>query len=109
MIHGLELPIQAQDLVKAYQTSKHFWDIYHYITDRKLHLVLKHKICIHAEALNYIVVNNFLFRIDTQKDKDRDKGNLFLLVIPEKYKHILFSIPIMTLYYQDTWDHIEQQ
>ena len=23
-IHGLELPIQAQDLVKAYQTSTHF-------------------------------------------------------------------------------------
>ena len=24
VIHGLELPIQAQDLVKAYQTSMHF-------------------------------------------------------------------------------------
>ena len=24
MIHGLELPIQAQDLIKAYQTSVHF-------------------------------------------------------------------------------------
>ena len=24
IIHGLELPIQAQDLVKAYQTSTHF-------------------------------------------------------------------------------------
>ena len=45
--------------------------------------------CICAEALNYVVVNNFLFRIDTQKDKDRDKGNLFLLVIPEKYEPII--------------------
>ena len=45
--------------------------------------------CIHAEALNYIVVNNFIFRIDTQIDKDRDKGNLYLLVIPEKYKPII--------------------
>ena len=35
-IHRLELPIQAQDLVKAYQTSACFRDIYHYITDRKL-------------------------------------------------------------------------
>ena len=33
VIHGLELPIQAQDLVKAYLTSTHFRDIYHYITD----------------------------------------------------------------------------
>ena len=75
MIHGLELPIQTQDLVKAYQTSMHFQDIYHYITDRKLSSGSKAQNCIHAEALNYVVVNNFLFRIDTQKDKDRDKGN----------------------------------
>ena len=32
-----------------------------------------------------------MFRIDTQKDKDRDKGNLFLLTIPEKYKPIIFN------------------
>ena len=32
-----------------------------------------------------------MFGIDTQKDKDRDKGNLFLLVIPEKYKPIIFN------------------
>ena len=89
MIHGLGLPIQAQDLIKAYQTSMHFRDIYHYITDRKLPSGAKAQNCIHAEALNYVVVNNFLFRIDTQKDKDRDKGNLFLLVIPEKYEPII--------------------
>ena len=29
VIHRLELPIQAQDLIKAYQTSMHFRDIYH--------------------------------------------------------------------------------
>ena len=36
VIHRLELPIQAQDLVKVYQTSTHFHDIYQYITDGKL-------------------------------------------------------------------------
>ena len=45
--------------------------------------------CIHAEALNYVVVSNFLFMIDTQTDKDRDKDNSFLLVIPEKYEPII--------------------
>ena len=64
MIQGLELPIQAQDL-KAYQTSMHYRDIYHYITDGKLPSGAKAQNCIHAEALNYAVVNNFLFRIDT--------------------------------------------
>ena len=33
VIHSLELPIQAQDLVKH---STHFHDIYQYITDGKL-------------------------------------------------------------------------
>ena len=64
MIRGLELPIQAQDLTKAYQTSVHFWDIYHYITGRKLPSGSKAQNCICAEALNYVIVN-FLFRIDT--------------------------------------------
>ena len=84
VIHSLELPIQAQDLIKAYQHSTHFRDIYQYITDGKLPSSVKVQNCIRAEALNYVVINNFLFRIDTGKDRDLDKGNLLLLVIPEK-------------------------
>ena len=92
VINSLELPIQAQDLIKVYQTSTHFCDIYQYITDGKLPSSSKAQNCIRAQALNYVVINNFLFRIDKQKDKDIDKGNLFLLVIPEKYKHIIFNM-----------------
>ena len=91
VIHSLELPIQEQDLVKAYQHSTHFHDIYQYITDGKLPSSVKVQNCIRAEALNYIVINNFLFRTDTRKDRDLDKGNLFLLVIPEKYEPIIFN------------------
>ena len=87
MIHGLELPIQAQGLIKAYQTLAPPRDIYHYITDGKLPSGSKAQNCIRVEALNYLVFNNFLFRIDTRKDK----GNLFLLVIPEKYEPIIFN------------------
>ena len=91
VIHSLELPIQAQDLIKAYQHSTCFRNIYQYITDGKLPSSTKAQNCITAEALNYVVINHFLFRIDTQKDKDRDKANLFLLVIPEKYEPIIFN------------------
>ena len=70
VIHSLELPIQAQDLIKMYQHSTHFCDIYHYITDGKLPPSVKVQNCIRAEALNYVVINNFLFSIDTQKDRD---------------------------------------
>ena len=92
VIHSLELPIQAQDLVKAYQHSTHFRDIYQYIIDGKLSSSAKAQNCIRAKALNYVVINHFLFRIDMQKDRDLDKGSLFLLVIPEKYKPILFNM-----------------
>ena len=70
MIHRLELPIQVQDLIKVYQTSTHFCDVYHYITDGKLPASAKAQACIWAEALNYVVINNFLFRIDTHKYED---------------------------------------
>ena len=89
--HSLELPIQAQDLVKVYEHSTHFRDIYQYITEGKLPSSVKVQNCIRAKALNYIVINNFLFRIDTRKDRDLHKGNLFLLVIPEKYEPIIFN------------------
>ena len=91
VIHSLELPIQAQDLIKVYQHSTHVCDIYQYIADGKLPSSVKAQNCIRAEALNYVVINNFLFRIDTCKDRDLDKGNLFLLVIPEKYEPIIFN------------------
>ena len=91
VIYSLELPIQAQDLIKMYQHSTHFHDIYHYITDGKLPSSVKAQNCIRVKALIYVVINNVLFRIDTQKDRDLDKGSLFLLVIPEKYKPIIFN------------------
>ena len=56
MIHLLELPIETQDLIKAYQTSTHFHDVYHYITDRKLPAGAKAWACIWAEAPNYVVI-----------------------------------------------------
>ena len=52
VIHSLELLIQAQDLVKAYQHSTHFHDIYQYIIDGKLPSSAKAQDCIRAEALN---------------------------------------------------------
>ena len=67
VIHSLELPIQAQDLKKVWQHSTHFHDIYQYITDGKLPSSVKAQNCIRDEALNYVVINNFLFRIDMRK------------------------------------------
>ena len=59
----------------------------------------KAQACIWAEALNYVVINNFLFRIDTRKDKDQDKENSFLLVIPEIYRFKMCFGIISELFY----------
>ena len=91
VIHSLELQIQAQALVKAYQHSTCFRDIYQHITDGKLPSSAKAQNCIRAKALNSVVINNFTFRVDMRKDRDLDKGNLFLVVIPEKYEPIIFN------------------
>ena len=74
-----------------YQHSTDFHDIYQYIIGGKLPSSVKAQNCIRAKALNHVVINNFLLRIDTQKDRALDKGNLFLLVIPEMYKPIIFN------------------
>ena len=66
VIHGLELPIQAQDLIKAYQTQHIFETFITTQPDRKLLSGSKAQNFICAEALNYVVVNNLLFRIGTQ-------------------------------------------
>ena len=52
-------------------------------------LVQKHKIALEPKHL--ITLLSTTFCLDMQKDRDLDKGNLFLLVIPEKYEPIIFN------------------
>ena len=59
VIHSLKLPIQEQDLVKAYQHSTHFCDIYQYITDGKLPSSAKVQNCIKAEVLITLLSTTF--------------------------------------------------
>ena len=54
VIHSLELPIQAQDLIKAYQHSTHFHDIYQYITHGKLPSSVKVQNCI--RELKHLII-----------------------------------------------------
>ena len=59
VIHGLELPIQEQYLIKKYQTSTHFRDIYQYMTDGKLHPVPKCKIVSEPKHLIMLLSTTF--------------------------------------------------
>ena len=59
VIHSLELPIQAQNLVKVYQHSTHFHDIYQYITDGNFHPVSKGKIVLEPKHLIMLLSTTF--------------------------------------------------
>ena len=59
VIHSLELPIQAQDLIKVYQHSTHFCDIYHYITDGKLPTSVKVQIVLELKHLIMLLSTTF--------------------------------------------------
>ena len=59
VIHSLELPIQAQDLVKVYQHSTHFHDIYQCITDGKLPSSVKAQIVLELKHLITLLSTTF--------------------------------------------------
>ena len=59
VIHNLELPIQAQDLEKAYQHSTRFCDIYQYITDENFHPVQRQKIVSELKHLITLLSTTF--------------------------------------------------
>ena len=59
IIHSLELLIQAQDLIKAYQHSTHFHDIYQYITDGNFHPAQKRKIASEPKHLITSLLTTF--------------------------------------------------
>ena len=54
------------------------------------HPVLKHKTVLEPKHLIMLLSTTFYSGL-TLKKIDLDKGNLFLLVIPEKYKPIIFN------------------
>ena len=56
---SIELPIQAQDLVKAYQHSIHFRDIYQYILMENSHPVSKCKIVLERKHLIMLLLLYF--------------------------------------------------
>ena len=59
VIYSLELPIQAQDLVKVYQHSICFCDIYQYITDGNSHPVSKRKTVLELKHLIMLLSTTF--------------------------------------------------
>ena len=91
VLHTINLPIDTKDMAIEYKKSIRFKDIYLYIGEGKLPSKIPAQKKIRAESLNYVVVNELLFRLDAKNVVDPG-GNQMLLVIPEKYEPNIFNI-----------------
>ena len=83
--------MEAYQLAHEYRKSPRFKDIYLYIMEGKLPSNQQAQKCIRADALNYVVINGLLYRIDCRKQITVDDSPL-LLVIPEKFELCIFNL-----------------
>ena len=86
-----DLSITASDLVREYPHSPAFSSIYNYITQNVLPKDKRSQRMVIANAENYIVANDVLFRLVTQK-KISDTSLKCLLVVPEKFENSVFHM-----------------
>ena len=96
--------IETADLIREYDKSVRFKDIYNYIQRDKLtgNSAIQKKIA--GEAMNYIVANDLLLKIEKIKEGANWK-QMPLLVIPEKYEYNIFHMYHLSLFslHQGLW------
>ena len=85
------LSVTARELVKQYPHSPTFSSIYNYITQNVLPKDKRSQRMVIANAENYIVVNNILFKLVKQK-KIFDTSMKCLLVVPEKFENSVLHV-----------------
>ena len=86
-----DIPLQAQELLKAYPTSPAFKDVYNYITVNHLPPTKRQQRIILTNAENYIVANGLLFRLHKTIRKNTSSYQT-LLVIPEAFENVVFHM-----------------
>ena len=86
-----DLSVSASELVKEYPHSPAFNSIYSYITQNVLPKDKRSQRMVIANAENYIVVNDVLFKLVKDK-RTFDSPIKCLLVVPEKFENSVFHM-----------------
>ena len=96
--------IETGDLIREYDKTVRFKDVYAYIARDKLpgNVATQKKII--GEAANYVVANHLLFKIENVKECGQWRQNP-LLVIPEKFEPNIFHMYHNSLFacHQGLW------
>ena len=104
VLRQLVVNIETADLIREYDKSVRFKDIYNYICRNKLtgNSATQKKIA--GEATNYVVANDLLFKIERIKEGTNWK-QMPLLVIPEKYEYNIFHMYHLSFFslHQGLW------
>ena len=91
VLRNMHLNIQSQDLIREYDESQRFKDVYAYIKRNKLPSLIAIQRKIANEASNYVIANDFLIRLEKIKEGNEWKYQS-LLVIPENMENALFHM-----------------
>ena len=91
VIRQLVVHFETADLIREYDRSTQFKDIYAYIARNKLPGNQQVQRRVLGEAANYVVVNKLLFKLERVKEGKYSKV-VPLLVIPEKFETNIFHM-----------------
>ena len=91
VIRQLVVNFEMADLIREYDKSAHFKDIYSYIARDKLHGNQQTQRRVLAESANYVVMNKLLFKLE-KLIEGKEWQYHPILVIPEKFETNIFHM-----------------
>ena len=104
VIRQLVVNFETADLIREYDRSARFKDIYAYIARDKLPGSQQLQRRVLGEAANYVITNRLMFKLE--KLKDGKEGHWHpILVIPEKFESNIFHMYHNSLFacHQGLW------
>ena len=101
---NININIDAQDLIREYDKSPRFKDVYAYILRSKLtaNAIVHKKVVL--DASNFVIANGFLLKLEKFKHMNKFDYRV-LLCIPESFENALFHMyhNSLTAFHQGHW------
>ena len=104
VIQQLVVNFKTADLIREYDRSVHFKDIYSYIARVKLPANQQIQQRVLGESANYVVTNKLLFKLEKLKE-GKEWQYYHVLIIPEKFETNIFHMYHNSLFacHQGLW------
>ena len=98
VLRNININIDAQDLIREYDKSPRFKDVYAYILRSKLTAnAMMHKKIV-LDASNFVIANGFLLKLEKFKNLNKFDYRV-LLCIPENFENTIFHMYHIALHY----------